>query len=92
MIPELEGTKRALQNAIDKGIDTVRTLTSGMADSDEADLRYKICESCPEFTKYTHQCSQCHCQMNVKVLFKLSECPIERWTDTELRKSHADNL
>ena len=89
MIPELEGTKKALQDAIDQGIDTIRTLKSPWAESDEADLRYRICESCPDFTKFTHQCSHCKCVMNVKVLFKLAECPIERWTDTELRKSHA---
>lgn len=43
------------------------------------DIRYGICESCPELTKHTKQCKQCGCFMKLKVKLAEAVCPLGKW-------------
>jgi hypothetical protein len=47
-------------------------------DTETADNRLSICESCPELM-VTKQCSLCHCFMPAKVKLLHSACPKELW-------------
>ncbi len=46
-------------------------------------VRYEICNSCENFNSFTKFCNQCHCFMPVKVLFKNSNCPVDKWKEEE---------
>lgn len=41
--------------------------------------RLSICDSCPEFLKYTKQCKKCGCVMPMKAKLKDAKCPIGSW-------------
>jgi hypothetical protein len=45
----------------------------------EAEKRYLICQSCPEFINLTKQCKQCACFMNLKTKIESAKCPIGKW-------------
>lgn len=44
-----------------------------------ADLRFSICNDCPEFVKVTSQCRKCGCIMSLKTKLEKAECPIGKW-------------
>jgi transposase-like protein len=44
-------------------------------------VRYEICNSCENFNSFTKFCSECHCFMPVKVLFKNVKCPVDKWQE-----------
>lgn len=39
--------------------------------------RWQICQSCPKLLN--DRCVECGCFMKVKVAFKTSKCPIDKW-------------
>jgi hypothetical protein len=41
--------------------------------------RLKICLSCPELIKLTHQCKKCGCFMELKTKLAEAKCPIGKW-------------
>ena len=47
--------------------------------SDDADVRFEICKTCPEYRPAIYQCSQCGCIMPLKVHFKYAKCPLGKW-------------
>jgi len=42
--------------------------------------RAKICHECEFYNKFTKQCKQCGCLINLKISFSQSTCPINKWT------------
>ena len=44
-----------------------------------ANLRFSICQSCPEYVRATHQCKKCGCIMNLKVKLAMASCPLGKW-------------
>lgn len=46
---------------------------------DVADLRFSICNGCPEFFKASGQCKKCGCFMSVKTKLDAAKCPIGKW-------------
>ena len=44
--------------------------------------RLKICEQCPNYSKFWKTCKICHCFMPLKTKLRWAECPDEppRWT------------
>lgn len=46
---------------------------------DMARERMLVCQSCEKFKPSTHQCVMCSCVMPLKVWFKDSKCPLEKW-------------
>lgn len=63
-----DGTK-IIGNAL-KGNDTL------VSEQERVD-RWSICQGCEYLLK--DRCSQCGCFMKVKVAFKTSKCPIDKW-------------
>jgi hypothetical protein len=49
------------------------------ASEEDAESRYSICKSCPEFIKLTKQCKKCGCLMSAKTKLALATCPIGKW-------------
>lgn len=45
--------------------------------------RLSICEKCPRFYKKTATCLECGCFMKIKTLLKGSNCPLDKWGDTD---------
>ncbi len=45
-----------------------------------AQQRYSTCKTCEEFNTFTKFCSQCLCFMPAKVVWNISECPKDKWT------------
>lgn len=43
------------------------------------DVRYAICESCPELRPHTKQCKKCGCFMKLKVKLADAACPLGKW-------------
>jgi len=41
--------------------------------------RLSICQSCEFYNAASHRCKACGCFMKVKVLFKQSKCPHNKW-------------
>jgi hypothetical protein len=52
---------------------------TGYAEKVEADRRYDICNSCPEFIDLTKQCKKCGCVMSLKTKLQNASCPIGKW-------------
>jgi hypothetical protein len=46
---------------------------------EEIEKRHKICESCEYFDKLNEKCKKCGCYTRLKVMFKYSSCPINKW-------------
>lgn len=63
-----DGTK-ILSNAL-KGNDTLVT-------DDVRNNRWSICTTCPMLIE--NRCTKCGCFMKVKVAFKTSKCPMDKW-------------
>lgn len=42
-------------------------------------IRYSICNSCPEFIKLTKQCRKCGCFMEQKAKLEAASCPLGKW-------------
>ena len=42
-------------------------------------IRLEICVGCPKFKKLSRTCSDCGCQMDLKVMYGKSECPDGKW-------------
>lgn len=45
--------------------------------------RLSICQSCPEYFKFTKQCKICLCIMPSKVILADASCPIGKWDKTD---------
>lgn len=41
--------------------------------------RLEICKSC-EFLSSFGQCAKCGCFVNIKVMFKATACPVNKWS------------
>jgi hypothetical protein len=59
-------------------LDLVKPSTE-WAESSEAERRYSICKSCPEFIKATKQCKKCGCFMHLKTKLQAATCPMSKW-------------
>lgn len=46
-----------------------------------AEKRYEICKKCPEFRKFTTQCSICNCFMGAKTKLPNASCPLHKWKE-----------
>ena len=49
------------------------------AESEVAEKRFSICQSCPEFISLTTQCKKCGCIMKAKTKLQKAHCPIGKW-------------
>jgi len=61
---------------------TVKSVAAGNpinVDSQEANKRKNICNSCEFFNKAQERCLKCGCYMAVKAYVKASSCPIGKW-------------
>lgn len=56
-----------------------------IVDSEEQQIRYRICESCEFFRPKIKNCSKCGCFMEVKTRLKHAKCPVGFWEIEELR-------
>ena len=45
---------------------------------DVKEMRMDICKACPSWKNY--RCTECGCQMKVKVALTSSECPLKKWS------------
>ena len=54
-------------------------MTAEFVSPDLKKVRLEICKGCSEFKKLTRTCSQCGCQMDLKVMYVKSECPKKKW-------------
>lgn len=50
---------------------------STLLSDEEREARWSICQSCPFLQN--DRCTKCGCFMKVKVAFKTSKCPMEKW-------------
>ena len=46
---------------------------------DVKQIRMDICKACPSWNKRFNRCTECGCQMKVKVALTSSECPLRKW-------------
>ena len=68
-------------------IDTAKNLTKAGRDiflrrfvpDDVKQLRMDICMVCPSWQHASNRCTECGCQMKVKVSLRSSECPLKKW-------------
>jgi len=44
-----------------------------------AQARYDICKACDKFTLENAKCSECGCNMKIKVKVATVECPLLKW-------------
>lgn len=58
---------------------TVLDRKAYLNDTDLAEKRYEICESCPRFFKITKQCKECGCFMTIKTKLREAVCPLGKW-------------
>lgn len=42
-------------------------------------IRMDICKVCPSWEHTSNRCTECGCQMRVKVSLASSECPLKKW-------------
>ena len=61
---------------------------------DVKDLRMDICKVCPSWEHRSNRCTECGCQMKVKVSLSSSECPLKKWgrhvATSDVRDSRVD--
>lgn len=50
-----------------------------LATPEKAEIRYSICQQCPELTKLTKQCKKCGCFMAAKTKLEKATCPLGKW-------------
>lgn len=68
-------------------IDTVKNLSKASRDifmrrfvpDDVKQIRMDICKQCPSWNERSNRCTECGCQMRVKVSLTSSECPLRKW-------------
>ena len=48
-------------------------------EDDVKELRMDICMVCPSWEHTSNRCTECGCQMRVKVSLRSSECPLKKW-------------
>lgn len=41
--------------------------------------RLSICRSCEYYNKENVECNNCGCQLELKTIWKISKCPLEKW-------------
>lgn len=49
-----------------------------------SEKRLDICKQCPRLIKFTNQCKECGCLMNLKVKLADASCPIGKWKSINL--------
>lgn len=54
-------------------------LSAEFASADLKKVRIQICQGCLNFKKLMRSCSECGCQMDLKVMYAKSECPKQKW-------------
>ena len=47
--------------------------------NDVKQLRMDVCMVCPSWEHRSNRCTECGCQMKVKVSLRSSECPLKKW-------------
>jgi len=68
-------------------IETAKSLTRASRDvfmrrfvgNDIKQIRMDICMVCPSWEHTSNRCTECGCQMRVKVSLASSECPLKKW-------------
>ena len=45
--------------------------------------RAKICHECEFYTRFTKQCKECGCLINLKISFSQTSCPVGKWKSVE---------
>lgn len=65
-----------------------------IASAEEQRIRQEICNRCKFKDVEQNRCTQCGCDLNMKISFALSDCPIEKWNrdDDAIEKFFYDNL
>lgn len=67
-----------MYNAFDAIKDTV-LMTAEFVSNDLKKIRLEVCTGCPNFRRLTRTCSECGCQLDLKVLYARSQCPKQKW-------------
>jgi hypothetical protein len=78
-MPSIPQMARNLGQDIVKTVKSVAAGNAINADSQEANQRKSICNTCEFFNKAQDRCTKCGCFMAVKVYIKASNCPIGKW-------------
>ena len=52
--------------------------------------RAKICHECEYYTRFTKQCKECGCLINLKISFSQTSCPVGKWKSVE--SNSQDNI
>ena len=68
-------------------IETAKSLTAASKDiflrkfvsEDVRNIRMDICKECPSWSERFNRCTECGCQMRVKVALASSQCPLKKW-------------
>lgn len=58
----------------------------GRVSNDVFKKRLEICKSCPHLMKWTNQCKECGCFMDLKAKLPNASCPIHKWGTAEKAK------
>lgn len=63
-------------------LDVVKDTVKGNVQKSDATLigeRIQMCSECPELKKPLRICGKCGCQVDAKVRYRQSSCPLGKW-------------
>lgn len=76
-LPSVLEMAKNLMSDGSKIIDNALKGNATLVSEEERVRRWSICQGCENLLN--DRCTQCGCFMKVKVAFKTSNCPIEKW-------------
>jgi uncharacterized paraquat-inducible protein A len=80
--PNMPNAFQIAGNLASTAVNVVKSTLEGNplnVETDEADRRKNICNSCEFFNKAQERCSKCGCFMAVKAYIKAASCPVGKW-------------
>lgn len=80
--PNMPSPVQMAKNLVSTAVNVVKSVADGNSinvDSDEANKRKGICNSCEFFNKAQERCSKCGCYMAVKAYIRAANCPVGKW-------------
>ena len=57
----------------------MKMIQAHIATKEEAEQRYNVCKSCPEFKATLRTCLLCGCFMPAKTRLRQASCPAGKW-------------
>lgn len=72
----IDTLRKKVENSANKAKDSISLI---IVSTEESTRRMTICESCPNLTVVTQQCSVCGCFMKAKTKLNSANCPVGKW-------------